>query len=313
MEQEQKTTQQHGSQKDENEWEDIDSEEDEVGSKYEVGDGGDRTLTTPPGRITSVARSVRKRKGPGRINTTPSSPRKPNQTRGTSNKAKLPLPPLPPPPPITLQQGPEEPFVKEELKDAFFEGCWAIVIYFYDIFITFFKFIKKPLSLVLALWFLAIMLARISELVTKTLSPVCKFPFISRMTICVIEHVPVDKQDIEIKEPVRAAFPSMMDMQNKAFEQILDNPISDSGLSMEVNKAQLATSDLIVLVSSSQLVCKDLLAEALREFVNDARSAARDLQRLNAKVGGSIDRCVTKVPITSTEAVLTFSRTASQL
>ena len=89
-----------------------------------------------------------------------------------------------------------------------------------------------------------------------------------------------------------ADYPKMVEIQSKTFEQLLDESVVGSGLSLEIKKAEIATRDLVTLVRMSKLTSKDLLADALTDFVDDARNAAKGMQKLSAKVNGAVDRCV---------------------
>jgi hypothetical protein len=81
-------------------------------------------------------------------------------------------------------------------------------------------------------------------------------------------------------------------MQSAKFEQLLDETSEGSGLSLEIKKAEMATADLTTLVRISDLKSRDLLADVLVEFVNDAKKAGSGLQRLSSKIGGAVDRYV---------------------
>lgn len=89
-----------------------------------------------------------------------------------------------------------------------------------------------------------------------------------------------------------ADYPKLMDVQTNTFEQLLDQTAGGSGLSLEVKKAEMATNDLVTLVRVSDLRSRDLLAETLVNFVDEARKTARGLQRFTSKVQGSVDRSV---------------------
>ncbi|KAF8830717.1 hypothetical protein HHX47_DHR2001122 [Lentinula edodes] len=94
------------------------------------------------------------------------------------------------------------------------------------------------------------------------------------------------------------------------FEELLDNAAGSSGLSLDIKKAEVAMSDLIVLVKYSDLTNKDvlsrclisaerssifkecigvLLGDALATFACDARRTGRSLQTLGSKIGGAVD------------------------
>jgi hypothetical protein len=82
----------------------------------------------------------------------------------------------------------------------------------------------------------------------------------------------------------------MIDVQSAMFEQLLDEAVGGSSLALEIKKAEMATTDLIALVRVSKLSSRDVLAESLAEFVEDAKTTGRGLQKLNAKVRGAVDR-----------------------
>lgn len=81
-----------------------------------------------------------------------------------------------------------------------------------------------------------------------------------------------------------------MNVQGKAFETLLEESVDGPGLALEIKNAEMATSDLIMLVRVSDLKSKDRLAATLVQFVEDARKAGRSLTRFNARVGGAVDK-----------------------
>lgn len=50
-----------------------------------------------------------------------------------------------------------------------------------------------------------------------------------------------------------------MNAQSLTFEQLLDSSVGGSGLSLDLKKAEMAISDLVVLVKFSKLSSKDVL------------------------------------------------------
>jgi hypothetical protein len=80
-----------------------------------------------------------------------------------------------------------------------------------------------------------------------------------------------------------------VNVQSATFEQLLDESVGGSGLALEIKKAEMATSDLITLIRVSELRSRQVLADTLAEFVEDAKKTGRGLQRLNAKVGSAVD------------------------
>ena len=82
----------------------------------------------------------------------------------------------------------------------------------------------------------------------------------------------------------------LIEVQSKTFDQLLDESAGGSALSLEVKKAEMATTDLATLVRHSNLKARDMLASSLKEFVDDARKTGRGLQKMSAKVGGAVDK-----------------------
>jgi hypothetical protein len=81
-------------------------------------------------------------------------------------------------------------------------------------------------------------------------------------------------------------------VQSATFEQLLGQATGGLGLSLEIKKAEMATADLVTLVRASDLRSREVLANTLSTFVQDARNTGRGLQRLNAKIGGAVDKYV---------------------
>jgi len=92
------------------------------------------------------------------------------------------------------------------------------------------------------------------------------------------------------KPPRWADYPKLVDTQSATFEQLLHESIGGSGLSLEIKKAEMATSDLVTLVRVSNLKSKEMLADSLSDFVVDAKKTGRDLHKLTSKVGGAVDK-----------------------
>ncbi|KAE9383093.1 hypothetical protein BT96DRAFT_789435, partial [Gymnopus androsaceus JB14] len=77
--------------------------------------------------------------------------------------------------------------------------------------------------------------------------------------------------------PKWADYPSLISAQTRTFEQILDDAVGGSVISMKLKKAELAMSDVIILVKLSDIASRDHLA-------------GRGLQRLGSKVSGAVDQ-----------------------
>ncbi|KAJ3756755.1 hypothetical protein EV360DRAFT_84650 [Lentinula raphanica] len=149
----------------------------------------------------------------------------------------------------------------------------------------------KPLSYLFVAWLLSLMMGHIVLTLRASLEPFCIVPGIGSF-LCSTEHtiptLPISPTTSAF--PQWADYPGLMYAQSQTFEQLLDDSVGGSGLSLEIKKAEIATSDLITLVKFSKLTSKDLLVETLRDFVRDARRAGRGLQRLGSKFGGAVDQ-----------------------
>jgi hypothetical protein len=145
------------------------------------------------------------------------------------------------------------------------------------------QWLRRPLSFFFFVWFLALITFKVFDMLRPAFTPLCILPGISYSVFC----APVDNQ--ESRSLKWADYPKMMDVQSATFEQLLDESVGGSSLALEIKKTEIATADLIALVKLSELNSKDKLAGSLMEFVEDAKAAGRGLQKLNAKVTGTVD------------------------
>lgn len=159
------------------------------------------------------------------------------------------------------------------------EGVLFGARYAFDVIRMAIALLRMPLGLLLFLWLLATILLSISQTLRAAFAPVCWIPFISSSIMCRPLPPP----------PQGANYPVLVEAQTKTFEQLLDEASGGSALSLEVKKAEMATSDLITLVRISTLRSKDLLAGMLSDFVQDAKKTGKRLHKLHSKVGGSVD------------------------
>jgi hypothetical protein len=147
--------------------------------------------------------------------------------------------------------------------------------------------LRGPLSLLLFLWLLALITGRISQTLRAAFAPLCVPGISSWFGLC---------RPNELRHgtptPQWADYPTLVNVQSATFEQLLDQSSGGRGLSLEIKKAEMATSDLVTLVRISDLKSRDMLAEYLVEFVDDARKAGRGLQKLSSKIGRAVDEQV---------------------
>ncbi|KAL0067874.1 hypothetical protein AAF712_005042 [Marasmius tenuissimus] len=142
--------------------------------------------------------------------------------------------------------------------------------------------LRKPLSFLFFLWLLAFILGMVSSQLKRAFQPLCIIPGISSSNFCAGGA----------QTPTRAKwadYSRLANAQTATFEELLDASVGGSALSLEVKKAEMATKDLSTLVRYSKLTSRDLIAEALDKFIEDARATGRGLQRLSSKTGGAVD------------------------
>lgn len=147
---------------------------------------------------------------------------------------------------------------------------------------------KKPASALLALLLSGSIVSLIlSAVFTRARAGVsgvnvCEWPVLSALGACALPGPPLPDG--------RSDFPSLAAVQQHAIDEFLGYSDNGSQLAVNLKHAELAVQDLIILVKASDLTIKDALADALVEFVIDAKSAGRGLQLLSAKINGAMDK-----------------------
>jgi hypothetical protein len=180
----------------------------------------------------------------------------------------------------------EPPSPKSSRLFTFALNIFIITIrYVWDVSSRAFSHSRFMLGFLLALWAIASITIQISPTLWGAVSPVCYLPLISRSNVC---------------EDWRNSFPTSgkktpqwadyVALQSKTFQQLMDESIGGSALSLEVKKAEMAITDLVCYVRLSELNAKDTLARSLLQFVLDAKKTGRGLQKLSSKIGGTVDK-----------------------
>jgi hypothetical protein len=162
-----------------------------------------------------------------------------------------------------------------------------LVSYIAEVLGTVVRMMKFPLSIALVVMVCAYALSIMSGAVTSALAPICSTPVLS--LLCSTSKSRGPNSD---RTPQWADFPSLLNVEGKTFESLLDEAVEGPGLALEIKKAEMATSDLATLVRVSKLNSREILADSLSEFVKDARKVGRGLTRFSSKVGGTVDRYV---------------------
>ncbi|KAI0752998.1 hypothetical protein C8Q80DRAFT_1096010 [Daedaleopsis nitida] len=149
---------------------------------------------------------------------------------------------------------------------------------------------KKPLSWALATSFTTALsvfilsyVLRVAQVNVKSMS-ICDYPIISSLPFCA---APATTPTSIL--PVHADFPSLMEIQHHALDQLTARAEIGADLALNIKHAELAVRDLIIMVQSSNLPIKDILAATLSDFIAEARQTARGLQVLSSKVQGTMD------------------------
>ncbi|KAF5355251.1 hypothetical protein D9758_006022 [Tetrapyrgos nigripes] len=257
--------------KNEADWEDVTESDSEDGSMVEV---------------KSSASSPSRRMTPIRVG---GSPRKRRLLKEKSSLSATYIKREPKSPPRSWK---EEVFA-EGWFDNFVRVIWSVFGYVIAVFTGSFKLLLRPLSFLLFLFILALIFGRVVDTFRMALKPFCFIPGVSSSSMC----LPDSPHPIRVSTPARsrapkwADYPKLIDAQT-SFEQLLDNSAGGSGLALNIKKAEMATKDLVVLVRDSKLTSKNLLADSLINFVEDARQTGRGLQRLGSKTAGAVDQIV---------------------
>jgi hypothetical protein len=154
------------------------------------------------------------------------------------------------------------------------------------------RYSQKPLGAFLFIYLISYLgLALTSHLRSAVLAPICSVPGAPiLLPICsrVAPSTPSATPGVHLPAQ-RADFPSLTALEEHALAPLLSNSAGGSALSLELKRAELATTDLITLVRVSRLTSRELIATSLSEFVDDAKKAGRGLQSFNAKVSGAVD------------------------
>ncbi|KAI0067299.1 hypothetical protein BV25DRAFT_1896972 [Artomyces pyxidatus] len=205
------------------------------------------------------------------------------------NATPAPEPPLYVPPSAT---SPSSTVTKDEVRELFWTFAVAAFRYTADVCGTAVRLLKQPIAILLFIWLLGFLLARISNTIRSSLAPLCYIPGVSRLCVVPIAQNTAPVAQRGTGQPAWADYPRLMNVERQTFETLLEETVDSAGLALEIKKAEMATSDLATLVRVSDLTSRDMLAEMLSEFVKDARKAGRGLQQFSSKVGSAVDSII---------------------
>ncbi|KAI0087425.1 hypothetical protein BDY19DRAFT_955729 [Irpex rosettiformis] len=230
-------------------------------------DEPDYNLTDAP---AFAHKPVRKRKSASKkIFLAQSSPTLRKFTTKNKDNIKEDVPPL-----ITIDRN----RVRREIQD----GAAFTWQYVFDVVGTALHLLRKPLAGLLFVYIFAFLLTQVSSAFRTAFAPICWVPFISRSPLC--RTIPPSPN-----VPRWADYPKLVETESSTFEKLLDESVENAGLSLDIKKAEMATSDLVTLVKFSHLKSKDRLAEHLETFIDDSKKTGRALQRLSSRVNGAVD------------------------
>lgn len=180
---------------------------------------------------------------------------------------------------------------RQEFSKILSTSLKPVLCYLVEVFCTVLRIVKYPISNILAIVVCAYALTIMLRPVKSALAPMCSIPVIS--LLCPVgAHVGPSRAPNPQHTPVWADFPSLMKVENKTFESLIDEILEGAGLALEIKKAEMATSDLVTLVGTSNMDSRKVLTDTLRAFEKDARKASRRLTRFGSKVGGAVDKYV---------------------
>ncbi|KAJ2911606.1 hypothetical protein MD484_g8806, partial [Candolleomyces efflorescens] len=172
---------------------------------------------------------------------------------------------------------------------------WCGLVWFVHYLLTIVRpaisYLRYPLTLFLFLSLLASLLNTIKPTLYTVFSPLCYAPGFSSALACKWVNLARSPASVDGVGVVWADYPGLVEVQGKTFEHLVDDSFRSAvgTLSLDIKKTEIATSDLVTLIRLSDLCSKNLLADALGEFIQDAKNAGKSLRRLESKMNGAID------------------------
>ncbi|ERF75530.1 hypothetical protein EPUS_08435 [Endocarpon pusillum Z07020] len=164
------------------------------------------------------------------------------------------------------------------------------VDWFLDVFGGALKALRKPISLVIALYLFAGLMVMVQNILTRSiysaLSPVCRIPGMSLLGLPLCRTpLPQGYQDTP-NAPVE--FDQLMNVQGQ-FEEVLEASTAGISLPLDMKRGETSIRDLRQIVRFSHLNSKQEMILELDGFIETARIASYDLQKFNSHVGRGVD------------------------
>ena len=153
------------------------------------------------------------------------------------------------------------------------------------------RILRYPIWFTLTILACVYALAIMSGAVRSALPPMCSIPGVSLLCNVKAPAEPSQPSNPD-RTPLWADFPNLVKVEIGTLESLLDETVEGPGLSVEIMKASVVTSDLATRVRVSNMDSREILADSLSEFVKNARKASRGLTRFSARVRGAVDKYV---------------------
>ncbi|KZT67446.1 hypothetical protein DAEQUDRAFT_673274 [Daedalea quercina L-15889] len=176
---------------------------------------------------------------------------------------------------------------REQIQQAMISGASSTVSYAVDVLSTAFWLLKKPLGILAFVAVLGVLSGYVIDRFRPMFAPLCIIPGISSSVLCV-RHAPA-LPPTEGKKPKSANFTRLVELED-SFQGIMNANVGTGELSLKLKESEMATRDLVTLVRVSGLKSRELLADTLTQFVQDAKKTGEGLHTLNAKINGAVDR-----------------------
>ncbi|SJL14992.1 uncharacterized protein ARMOST_18471 [Armillaria ostoyae] len=147
------------------------------------------------------------------------------------------------------------------------------------------RFFRRPLSFLAILWVLAFLFGKTSKALQVVVQPLCFILGIPHSSLCV-------SRPHHTRVPKHADFPALVEIQSATFEQLLDDFVHVSLLSLNVKKAEMAVSELNEIIHRVKYQNDEHFTASLSNFIGTAKETAIELQILSFHVQDTVDRIV---------------------
>ncbi|KAF8263573.1 hypothetical protein EI94DRAFT_1740560 [Lactarius quietus] len=147
-----------------------------------------------------------------------------------------------------------------------------------------FRVLKIPISLIIATISCIYIISLVSGVIRTALAPICSVPIISPACPAFVFTKPNGPQEPD--------FPGLLTIECTNLESLLEETVKGPRLALKMKQVEMETRDLVALVRTSDLSSREVLADSLRMFVEDARKVSRGLTRFSSRVGVAVDNII---------------------